>query len=208
MAGIGGSGVGPWGVGGGTVGVGCRGGRGGVALTCHMGTGPAPAHKGSRRQRRERGPHAQIPAHPWSRSCSVGAREPGVAASGMRPSSTPPLGTLGPAGFPQAPRKPPSRPHPQPPGPVPGCPSGPGSEGTPRCGMRRSRVGVSGNERGEEAGGGSDWATAEAEGLAGGAGRSEGGNGEEPSEKEGGRGPGGGQARASCDRTTYLIPTQ
>lgn len=103
-----------------------RGGRGsrvGVALTCHTGTGPAPARTGSRRRQRERGPHARIPVRLWRRSCSVGAGEPGVgAASGMRPSSTPPLGTLAPAGFPQTPGQPPSRPHPQPPGLVPGCP--------------------------------------------------------------------------------------
>lgn len=63
-------------------------------LTCHKHTGPEPARRGSRRRRlrQARGPHAQIPERPWSRSCSVGAREPRVTAWGSRPARAPPSG--------------------------------------------------------------------------------------------------------------------
>lgn len=71
-----------WAVGG----VGCQGLRAwawhgeGLSLTCHRGTGPAQAHRGSRQRWQVQGPRVQILGLPWSRSRSVGGQEPGIAA--------------------------------------------------------------------------------------------------------------------------------
>lgn len=80
----------------------------GGSLTCRRRTGPVPARMGSRqrlrRRQQARGPHAQIPGRPWSRSCSVADQEPRVTPSGTPPSSSPSPRPLAPSCFAGVPR--------------------------------------------------------------------------------------------------------